>query len=430
MTSNTKTRPKETAEPAEQQPMLVDYEEGTPSPEKGKFEPERFESFSILEGMLLKEAAGQINCLCCNGRELRNKGPGGGLNQGGFRLIQVQCVKCGTCTRLRNVLAESPELLALHQKGLKYFLRKGIADKKRGTLRQPKISFTAGTKRARSSSPEQGRPDGSPETNEIERAPEPSDLWSQEVTGLTAEPSSEIDWRKRYTDQSKTMENLQKQLEILTKQVSELTKIVSSRSAPPAAVPNNKTMAQPATSYAAAAAKTPNQAPARRAIQRRARAMMTPRSENPIEFEKLYIKSHDARSLKCAKSAKEANDTVREVLRSAGVKKDVFAFSRIGNSIIELYVPKEQKNCVRGTLRYAGCVVQEDFDAATPPIFGKKSPEDLKGLIVRRLAYLYRRARLANLKRCILEGFSEDICQAVRDATVPQAGATGSAGSQ
>ena len=132
MTSKAKTRPKETAEPADQQPMRVDQEEQATIE---IFEPERFESFSALEGALLREATGQVNCLGCNVKELRNKGPGGAPNQGGFRLIQVQCDRskggCGTSTRLSKVLEGCPELLAIHQQGLKYFLRKGLEDKKR-----------------------------------------------------------------------------------------------------------------------------------------------------------------------------------------------------------------------------------------------------------------------------------------------------------
>jgi hypothetical protein len=165
----------------------------------------------------------------------------------------------------------------------------------------------------------------------------------------------------------------------------------------------------------------------KRTIRRRVQASLVPRGE-PVEFERIHFKTGSSRLLKNARSAREADATIHEMCRVAGVKKDVFLHSKIGNSIVELYVPALKKQDVVDELNCTGFVVVEDFNPAVVPDYGRQTLEQVRGLVVKRLAFLYRRGRLVNLKKCILRGYSEDIQAAVLEAATQPAPAARAAG--
>jgi hypothetical protein len=163
--------------------------------------------------------------------------------------------------------------------------------------------------------------------------------------------------------------------------------------------------------------------------------MLNPRSGPPLEFVRIHFKSGDARALKRARTAAEANATIRELCRAAGIKKEVFLHSKIGNSMIEIYVPKESKEWTILNLRDKGLVVETTFDPTQRPEYAAADMAQTREFIVKRLTFLYKRARLVNLKSCILDGYNEDIRTAVTQAASQPApanlaGATGTGGRQ
>jgi hypothetical protein len=144
--------------------------------------------------------------------------------------------------------------------------------------------------------------------------------------------------------------------------------------------------------------------------------MFEPRSLDPLEFARIHVKV-DAREMRRARDRNCLDRTVKEIYRHAGVpQRDVFLHSTIGNSIVELYVPALARDYIAGSLKMKGVPVEDSFDPTQVPTYGRITQEEAKDFIVRRLAFLYRRARLVRLKACVLSGFNEEICEAVKEA--------------
>lgn len=154
----------------------------------------------------------------------------------------------------------------------------------------------------------------------------------------------------------------------------------------------------------------------KRTIRRRAATLLLARTEEPLEFAKVHVKMTDSRQLKKCKSSQETNQLIGEAIRHIGARRETFAFSKIGNSMLELYVPAKKLDEVKETIKRNGAVVEEGFDATAIPVYTRQTAEQAKAFAIRRLAFLYRRATLVNLRSCILSGFPEDVQQAVRVA--------------
>ena len=252
-------------------------------------------------------------------------------------------------------------------------------------------------------------------------------------------------WKHKFTEQAQQLAKLYELIGSLTAQVADLTNAMNTRNGPaptpgssqkpvqimqnPARKAENifakpgvvQAPAQP--SYAQKAATAAPTTTSNRTIRRRAETLFEVRDSKPLEFAKIYVKVGNPRSLKQAKTAREANQIVSKAIASLGVKKDVFLYSKIGNSMIELYVPADKRTQVAGQIKWSGGVIDNNFDAREVPVYGKQTPEQVGNHMVKRLAYLYRRARLVNLKKCILDGYREEVKVAVREAATQPASA-------
>ena len=55
------------------------------------------------------------------------------------------------------------------------------------------------------------------------------------------------------------------------------------------------------------------------------------------------------------------------------------------------------------------------FDPLELPSYARITQKELENLVIKRVAFLYNRARLVNLKEAILEDFSERMKSKIRD---------------
>lgn len=137
-----------------------------------------------------------------------------------------------------------------------------------------------------------------------------------------------------------------------------------------------------------------------------------------MEFEKTHIRINDSRSLRNCRSARDVSDVISSTLKHIGVKGKVVAFSKIGNSVLELYTACKDRNFMHDAYAQHEVEVLVNYNVAEPaPHARMRDPTEH---IVRRLTYLMRRASVVRLRECILQGYSEHIKDLVNANFAPQ----------
>ena len=155
----------------------------------------------------------------------------------------------------------------------------------------------------------------------------------------------------------------------------------------------------------------------RRSALKKAKTMLLPRA-TPMEFEKTHIRINDSRSLRNCRSARDVSDVISSTLKHIGVKGKVVAFSKIGNSVLELYTACKDRNFMHDAYAQHEVEVLLNYNVAEPaPHARMRDPTDH---IVRRLTYLMRRANVVRLRECILQGYSDRIKELVNANFAPQ----------
>ena len=154
-------------------------------------------------------------------------------------------------------------------------------------------------------------------------------------------------------------------------------------------------------SFAAVAA-----APAKPAsfYKKAASRLLAPRKD-PAKFDRLHVRMNDSRSLKRCDTAKQVNKLISDCLKRYGIKREVIRFSKIGNSVLELYFAADSRSKVIDNLVYHQCEILDDFDPLARPTYGVDNTFEDKA--VKRLAFLYKSANLVNLRATILHGYPE-----------------------
>ena len=138
---------------------------------------------------------------------------------------------------------------------------------------------------------------------------------------------------------------------------------------------------------------------------------LTKKRREPLEFVRLHIEIYDTRSIKRAKKEMQVAKLVWTLLKMIGIARWTLEYSLIGNSILEIYVKANNLNSVKETLAEKEMNLIEEFDIATKPTHAQT--DDYKSLLVKRIKFLYGRARLVNLRKCILGGLPEEIVKEV-----------------
>ena len=147
-------------------------------------------------------------------------------------------------------------------------------------------------------------------------------------------------------------------------------------------------------------------------VKRKATKMVLTPSD-PLEFSKVYIKIHDNRLLKRCKSAKEKNILIKQLLKNLKINQHVFMCSRIGNSILELYVNNSKLRMVAEALASKD-IDPIDINVNIMPMYAKSN--DLN-IVAKRIAGCFEFAKLYNLKKCVLAGISPEVLEMVGKIT-------------
>jgi hypothetical protein len=173
------------------------------------------------------------------------------------------------------------------------------------------------------------------------------------------------------------------------------------------------------TSFAAVAAKAKDKVLAKKKAGKVALGMMKPRTD-PLKFTKLHLKINDSRPIKACGTAKEVNELFNNLLNNIGIRKDVFLYSKIGNSILEIFVPDDETILQRVMDKLVAKKVEtlDYVNPTTVPAYAKCA--NAMEMTAVRLAFLYKKAQLKNLKECILQDCSAELIELVKSKISPK----------
>jgi hypothetical protein len=106
-------------------------------------------------------------------------------------------------------------------------------------------------------------------------------------------------------------------------------------------------------------------------------------------------------------SSKEVTQVIRGSLKSAGVASKVSLFSKIGDSVLELYVPTCEVEKVTRIIESKKVKELTNFDLLGTPT-STIPPNAMENMLVKRLSFLYIIGKFQKLIECILAGVPEE----------------------
>jgi hypothetical protein len=133
----------------------------------------------------------------------------------------------------------------------------------------------------------------------------------------------------------------------------------------------------------------------------------------PAEFKKIVFKLQDSRPLKNCTSYSEVTKKVTGMFQRLQIKDDVFMWSKIGNSIIEIIVPEEAERDTKLAIFDSEMELIDQPKLWLPPAHHIGPWDDTR--FIKRNAFLYRTARLVNIRKCIIESMPEQFQDAVKE---------------
>ena len=200
---------------------------------------------------------------------------------------------------------------------------------------------------------------------------------------------------------------VQKQISDLTGVVARLAELIDTK----VASKSNEPTPAEARTFAAVAAKAPaKKLPFSKAKLIKVHSLMAPRPP-PLEFSKIWIKITRSDLIKSCKNSTEVTGMLREALKSMKIHSEVVQFSKIGNSILEIYVVSEKLDWVLSNLKKCGSVVVPHCAAHIVPEYGVNP--NAHQMAIQRLAWLYSKNLNRNLRACIVAGESIETINAV-----------------
>ena len=143
---------------------------------------------------------------------------------------------------------------------------------------------------------------------------------------------------------------------------------------------------------------------------------LAPREE-PSEFDRVQFRINS--SVLSKYTGKEKFSVARLILKKIGLdrqgqsRRKYVELSLIGNSVIEIYVPRGELETVRAAVRNAGLIVLESHPNHVPS-FGKLSQDQANEAMISRLASLYKRASFIRLKECIVRGLDDETAEKIK----------------
>ncbi len=422
------------------------------------------------------------NADCGGGfRDLSSAGVGGNPNPGGISLLQIKCAKCNSKKRIGSILKAlgATDLAADHEKLISEFqdqamtLLESRKPRKASTLLDyfPAQGSSAPCEVGDSSTNMERTTSDVPSTEKSvqpmvsednEDVPEASSSRLPLGKGTTTKTNidtvkstlydantTEIDWKMLYMKQVETTNKLITEIhelkELVTALMNEkpkntgkspLKSILKRPNEPKQVTINtidptgsnvqiapNVVTENSVKSYAAAAKKSPSD---RKKFLKRQAQKLNRVSGPPIEFTKIHYQVQDSRPFKKCNTRREITTLIREHLKSIDIMQHVFMFSKIGNSVIEIIVPKSKKYLVHSYLEENNLRIIDDFSPTANP---HAIDSNYKMAMARRIAFQLKLAGLQNLRRVIRAGIPDDVLVLVDnilEQSDPSGGATAS----
>lgn len=394
------------------------------------------ETFSSYEKHVFTTVKEHLVCLCGKS-EFTSQGKGGKPNAGGFRILQLQCHPtrgCGKKVRLEAALQDSPNLkeeAKIFSESLEIAKQSAINAKRMDSLKIPS------KKRAREPSPpsEDGSALSLPPTPNVPR--HRIDFLDEDPieepilnTSLQMDPMEtlKLDFEQFKKDMHETVASLKQQLEfykesnaLLAEENKKLKSQLLENTEPPQKEDEAMSMVneplqpqdkQPTgeLSYAAITARHRPMQPKNPKKLKRNGIQLFKGPPKKDEILKLHIRLGDKRPLKNAKSSKEISQVIDAGLKAMGVKSKILAHSKIGNSILELFVEETKIQAVKEKLNQEGIEIIPNFTPMAPAL-GREVRDEV---VIKRLAYLYRKFNSSRFRRAILAEYPDTICERVK----------------
>ena len=127
---------------------------------------------------------------------------------------------------------------------------------------------------------------------------------------------------------------------------------------------------------------------------------------------KIHLKIKDKSAFRNAKDSKDVNNIIRNGLKGLGISDNVITFSKIGNSVLEIYVDEDKVSKIKEQIGLQELELISNFD----PEGGFGDREAPKDKIIKRLSYLYRRYASNRIRTAILDGYSDEIQESIKNS--------------
>lgn len=377
--------------------------------------------FQKFEMDFIKKFKDHLRCPTCKNYAMANKGAAGVPGAAGCRKQSLICSKqfngCGKTTRLDNILEDMNAEAALALYKERYAT--AVEQYQRKTSGQTKITDAFPKKRKASPTPlevvEQG--DDTPEVVHEIPITEPVTDYQKLYEELKLQFEQQAGLISTLTA---TIETLNTKLDQLTQAPTPAEASATATKTRPAARKQEKEIVEidyidkeqsaASTSYANVAKAGPkmNMPTSKKGWKKVTASMIRPVQE-PLEFSKLHLTITDSRPLKRCKNAREVNALLRKLLIHIGIANQVLLFSKIGNSILEIYVPTKDLRDIVGKIEAKEIQLNPGYNPTEVPahVVEDEAIERMEAKAIKRVAFLYCRAWLKKLKECIFDGFDE-----------------------
>ena len=138
-----------------------------------------------------------------------------------------------------------------------------------------------------------------------------------------------------------------------------------------------------------------------------------------IDFKTIVIHMPNPLAFKKRKSSKARTVLINALLKHLDIKDDVFLFSMIGNALLHIIVPESKEQEIVDKIRGFKMKTIDSFKPFAVPQHGRLGKEEIKLITIKRLAYMYQKAVLLNLKNHIIKGLDPETKELVlKEATL------------
>ena len=127
----------------------------------------------------------------------------------------------------------------------------------------------------------------------------------------------------------------------------------------------------------------------------------------PKEFSKVAFGISNKRVFKGFTYAQKQS-TIKKIIHQFGLNQKVVRISLVGDSVLELYTLKEEKETVIARMESNGWNLVDFKPEALPKFSSHKDENAQKTALINRVAFLYAGTTLINLRKILLEDISED----------------------